>query len=371
MYIHKRRFLNALALTMTLPYSENLSTSAMNRVFDNTVATYKFYWLLALLDIFVKEGKSQVPALDVASRMVAYAWYPIEFFKLSFGYGDSMGNIIPQVAQLTGITVDDKLEDKSKVIQDAVRDNRVVRGKVKKLLDNVPYWFLSPWFPQKSRHDIIILSQSYENSCLYALSGTGENLMVTANPLWQNYLQKNYQILRDFAFWNLSLFLQSKNPNIPNIANKLIRPEVRESLASKTKFWNIVIDRGGPIKCIYTNELLGKNDFQLDHFIPWSFVSHNQNWNLIPAKGSINSSKSNRIPDLHLYLPKLAKIQHKALQLYIPTSSKNDSILAEYYALGRSPEDLMQMPEEDFLAVFEKTFSPLSQMAINMGFSTF
>lgn len=343
----------------------------MNRVFDNTVATYKFYWLLALLDIFVKEGKGQVLALDVASRMVAYAWYPIEFFMLSFGYGDSMGSIIPQVAQLTGITVDDKLEDKSKVIQETVKNNREVRGVVKKLLANVPYWFLSPWFPQKSRQDIIILSQSYENSCLYSLTGTGEHLVVTVNPLWQNYLQTNYQILRDFAFWNLSLFLQSKNPNIPNIANKLIRPEVRESLAPKTKFWNIVIDKGGPIKCIYTGKLLGKKDFQLDHFIPWSFVSHNQNWNLVPADGSINSSKSNRIPDLQLYLPKLAKIQHKALQLYIPTSSKNDSILPEYYTLGRSPEDLMQMTEEAFLAVFEKTFSPLSQMAINMGFSTF
>ena len=83
---------------MTIPQSETLSTRAMNRVFDDTTATYKFYWMLSLLDMHVKEQKAEMPALDVASRMVAYAWYPIEYFRLSFGKGDRMSQIIPRVA---------------------------------------------------------------------------------------------------------------------------------------------------------------------------------------------------------------------------------------------------------------------------------
>ena len=55
-------------------------------------------------------------------------------------------------------------------------------------------------------------------------------------------------------------------------------------------------------------------------------MSHNQNWNLIPADGSFNPSKSNRIPVLDYYLPKMAKVQHKALRLYIPQSGKRDNI---------------------------------------------
>lgn len=103
-----------------LPYSESLSTSFMNRVFDTTTATYKFYWLLALLDMYVKEKKSEMRALDIASRMVAYAWYPIEYFRLSFGKGDSMSQIIPNIAELTGITVDDKLDNKADSIIEAM-----------------------------------------------------------------------------------------------------------------------------------------------------------------------------------------------------------------------------------------------------------
>ena len=52
---------------MQIPQSDILSTNAMNRVFDTTTATYKFYWLLALLDMYVKEQKDEMRALDVLS----------------------------------------------------------------------------------------------------------------------------------------------------------------------------------------------------------------------------------------------------------------------------------------------------------------
>lgn len=262
---------------MTIPQSEHLSTSAMNRVFDDTTATYKFYWLLALLDMHVKEEQSEMPALKIAARMVAYAWYPIEYFNLSFGKGDSMEAIIPKVAELTGITVDDKLEDKNNVITESVFANKQVKNEVKKLLKNVPFWFQSPWIRTSDSKEMVRRSQLLENDCLYSLTGTGESLTVKINPKWSLYLRTNYEILRDFALWNLTLFLQSKNPNVPNVAGKLIRPEKREALTAQTKFWNKVIEKSGPITCIYTNTKLGIKQFELDHFMPWSFVSHNQN----------------------------------------------------------------------------------------------
>lgn len=218
---------------MQIPQSDILTTNAMNRMFDTTTATYKFYWLLALLDMHVKEQNDEMLALDVAARMVAYAWYPTQYFRLSFGKGDSMSKIIPDVALLTGITVDDRLEDKSEAISNAISEDREVKKKVKILLNNIPFRF--------------------------------------------------------------QLFLQSKNPNVPNISGKLLRPEERESLTRQKKFWNKVIEIGGPIRCIYKDTPLGRNEYDLDHFIPWSFVSHNQNWNLIPADSSFNSSNSNQI----------------------------------------------------------------------------
>ena len=243
-----------------------------------------------------------------------------------------------------------------------------VKDKVKILLDKVPFRFQSPWIDTSNDAEMKLRSQALENDCLYSLTGSGESLLVTINPKWELYLKTNYEILRDFALWNLSLFLQSKNPNVPNIAGKLIRPENREALTKQKKFWNTVIEIGGSLHCIYTSSELGRNDLDLDHFIPWSFVSHNQNWNLIPANGSFNSSKSDRIPDLDYYLPKMTSMQHQALRLYVPHSRKKDNILDEYFALGVSPQDLMMMSDEDFVDTYRKTFSPLCQMAVNMGF---
>ena len=349
---------------MKIPQSDILTTSTMNRVFADTVATYKFYWFLSILDMHF-HGANSMKALDVAARMVAYAWYPTQYFRLSFGKGDSMSKIIPDVALLTGITVDDRLEDKSEAISNAISEDREVKKRVR-----IPFRFQKPWIDTTDDSEMQRRSQLFENDCLYSLTGSGEGLTVTINPRWSSYLTTNYEVLRDFALWNLTLFLQSKNPNVPNISGKLLRPEEREPLTRQKKFWNKVIEIGGPIRCIYKNTPLGRNEYDLDHFIPWSFVSHNQNWNLIPADGSFNSSKSNRIPDLDYYLPKMAKVQHKALRLYIPQSGKRDNTLDEYYALGYSPQDLMQMSDEQFLNVCRKTFSPLSQMAVNMGFRT-
>lgn len=282
-----------------------------------------------------------------------------------------MGAVIPAVKQLTNITVDDKLEDKKTVLSDFVLSNKEVKKEVKKLLKYVPFKFLSPWIDTSSDNATKKVSQSFVNDCLYSLSGSGEKLLVVINPKWSQYLKTNYDILRDFTLWNLTLFLQTKNPNVPNVVGKLLRPEKRESLIAQTKFWNKVIEIGGPINCIYTDAPLGIKQFELDHFMPWSFVSHNQNWNLIPANGSINSSKNNRIPNLEHYLPKMAKEQHKALRIYIPISKDKDAVLNEYYALKVSPRDLMQMNDEAFLQKFYDTFSPLSQMALNMGFQQF
>lgn len=42
---------------MQILQSQILTTRYLNRVFDNTVATYKYYWFLGILDLYVKQGK--------------------------------------------------------------------------------------------------------------------------------------------------------------------------------------------------------------------------------------------------------------------------------------------------------------------------
>ena len=347
---------------MALPENIKLPVTRLSQVFKNTTATYKFYWFVALLDIVVKERKTKISFWEIISGMVAESWYPIHYFNLSFGKSDSLYVQSLALQQELNIPIDaDKVKIK-KVILDNIENNRV-KNLLRVFTLNVPYRFLSPWIPYTNDNDVKARSQQFENNCLYALKGE----MVELNPVWSEYLMEHYGILRDFAFWNLTEFLQKRNPNVPDVPSKLIKPIQRDSLTKQHKYWDTYIETVGSINCIYTGKQIFAKQYDLDHFVPWSFVSHNLLWNLIPADSSINSSKSNNLPPLEKYLRPFANVQQNAIKtLY--KKNPNNTILEDYLIVYDSVPDLVSLSETDFYNVFKRTFSPMVQIAENMGF---
>ena len=55
-------------------------------------------------------------------------------------------------------------------------------------------------------------------------------------------------------------------------------------------------------------------DLSLDHFVPWSYVAHDELWNLVPTTKAVNSSKSNDLPNWDIYFPKLCRVEYSAYQ---------------------------------------------------------
>ena len=51
---------------------------------------------------------------------------------------------------------------------------------------------------------------------------------IEINEEWIKYLNQNIKVLKDFCYWNLVIFLQAKNPNVPDIPNKLIKPAIKK-----------------------------------------------------------------------------------------------------------------------------------------------
>ena len=352
---------------MQIPQLDSLSTNRLSRVFNNTVATYKYYWLISILNLYVSSGKTRLSIWDVVISMVANAWYPIHYFRLSFGKSDSMYVAIQKIRELTNLPYDAS----KKQIEDTLKaelHRKEIKSTLRVFTLNVPFRFLRPWIDTSNDNDVVLRSHTFENGALYALyKDEQEEWLIDINPDWCNYLQEHYSILLDFSYWNLTLFLQTRNPNVPNIPNKLIRPEVRKPLHSQRKFWNTIIQATGPIECIYTGQLLNIGEYDLDHFIPWSFVTHDLCWNLMPSNPSVNSSKSDRIPDLDYYLPKLAHVHQEAIKVYC-SLGKSEKALEDYVSLGYSVRELLEMPGEKFQEVFHQTFSPMAQIASNMGF---
>lgn len=353
---------------MQIPQSDILSTNCLGRIFSNTVATYKYFWFVSIMQIHAKTDNPRIDVWDIVIRMVANAWYPIHYFRLSFGKSDSLFNIVMELQRITQIPIDANAEEIINGLKGRLEE-RQIRKQLNILTLNVPYRFLSPWINTSDDKEMVLRSKTFENGCLYALHKDGKEFYIELNPIWDAYLHAHYNILVDFAYWNLTLFLQTRNPNVPAIPNKLIRPEVRNSLTKQHNYWDMVMNIGGPIRCIYTNMELHPGNYDLDHFIPWSFVSHDLLWNLIPSDGSINSSKSNNLPDLKIYLPRLAKLQHHSLQIML-RANKEPKVMEDFVSLGYTARELANMDDEHFREIYERTFNPISQIALNMGFET-
>lgn len=338
-----------------------LSNSRLSQVFKNTTATYKFYWFLSLLEIHAKQNKEIIAFDEIIVNMIAMSWYPIHYFRISFGKSDSMYESIMRLHQKTNLTIDANREKICDRLLE-LKERSDVRKELNLFATNVPYRFLSPWIKYTSDKNVIHDSQLFLNDCPYSIK---DNCIII-NPQWSDYLRDNCKILMDYCYWNLAQFLEVRNPNVPDIPGKLIKPAERRSLSEQRKFWNVVLRQIGPINCIYTGKELSL-DYDLDHFIPWSFVSHDLLWNLLPTDSSINSSKSNKLPDTEKYLPPFARYQQDAMKVIYAIDSSN-RLLEDYQNLGPSVADLISMSEGDFYRTYYKTVSPMMQIAENMGF---
>ena len=348
---------------MQLPHSQNLPIQKLASVFNSTSATYKFYWLIALIEL-VEEGNIEISKRKIFSRMISNSWYTINYFHISFGKQDNLQIAVENILKVEKLTIDEK---KSKL--ETCLENSTNKESINQLFHfdkNVPHWFLSPWFPkinnetdhqQKSR--IYSDSQLFVNDCLYALHKD----FIAINPIWIPYLQSNAKVLKDFCYWNLALFLQTRNPNVPDIPNKLIKPAIRNSLTKQTnEYWKIVFKELGSINCIFTNTKLyfDEKNYALDHFVPHAFVSHDLIWNLLPIERSFNSSKSDKLPLFDKYFDKFYDLQKLAFEINKHHNSKSkymDEFLTILPSIDTFDKDK-----------FANTIQPLLTIANNNGF---
>lgn len=345
---------------MALPQNNRLPISSLAGIFSNTTATYKYYWFVAILDIIIKEHKTRMSFWEIIAGMVSESWYPIHYFKLSFGKSDSLFEKSMEIQNVFQISIE---SDKEKTKRYLLENLNETKKYLKVFSLNVPYRFLSPWISYTCDKNVVEKSQKFENQCLYAIYDDE----IVINEIWIDYLTENYTILRDFAFWNLTQFIQKRNPNVPDVSSKLIKPIQRDSLTKQHKFWDTYIETVGSMNCIYTGKQIFARQYDLDHFVPWSFVSHNLLWNLIPADPSINSSKNNNLPILEVYLKPFTNIHQNALKTLYRKNPSNP-ILEDYLMVHDSISDLVNLSETDFYNVFWRTFSPMVQIAENMGF---
>jgi hypothetical protein len=92
---------------MSVPHSTFLPTPKLAASLANTSATYKYYWLLAILES-VEEGHVMIPKRSLFAKMVATAWYTVNYFHVSFGSQDVIQSAVRTILEVEKVPVDIK-----------------------------------------------------------------------------------------------------------------------------------------------------------------------------------------------------------------------------------------------------------------------
>lgn len=62
----------------------------------------------------------------------------------------------------------------------------------------------------------------------------------------------------------------------------------------------------------------------IDHFIPWSFVLHDERWNLVPTFKNINSSKNDKLLKYDTYINDFCDIQCRSVTYLAQKGKERD-----------------------------------------------
>jgi transcriptional regulator with XRE-family HTH domain len=79
--------------TPDLPKSDRVNVSALSQIFDNTTTSYKHLFFISILDILRRrkfDTLSPISFREIIVEMLANAWYPHSYFKLSFRVQDKI-----------------------------------------------------------------------------------------------------------------------------------------------------------------------------------------------------------------------------------------------------------------------------------------
>lgn len=333
-------------------YSNKLDIKKFENLLSNNDQGYKFFWLEAILKL-IAQNKYSFTFEDVIDEMIVGAWRIVTHYHLRLGHTVN-GNAENFLEHAVKILYDSSKQDigtkkpsKERLLtlineyQDSMMEDKL------HLTDYVPYRLIKPFIEKEGKK--YIDNKSYRRFIVYLNAFTKEsndyfydiidaekplNRTILLNEEWINFILQNYAVIMGWLRFNKALFIQDRNPGVPGVMYK-VAPEVeekRKSLKRARELWIATVDvTGKPLYEIYTGNELSVDKFDLDHFVPRSYVSNDELWNLTPMAKELNSSKNNKLPERR-YIKDFVEYNYYLYSLVFDNANKDqEAILRQYF----------------------------------------
>ena len=366
-------------------YYSSLDIDGFSAMMKDPAFCYKFYWLEAIVNL-ITESKTKTTFDEVIDEMIANAWYSVTEYHIHLSGlvlgepRDGLERAIVKLEQLSGISSQASKTE----VKNAIREYKLqLKAEKNQLTNMVPYralagFFKNPndrpyWESAKRMTEYIRHFNEAFTKLPYTL-GESSRLQkeVLFDPEWAKMIQDNATTILGWIQYEKVKWLQSNNPEVPSLIYKLIPGDKVRKLTRVQKLWNGVIELC-PVHDVFNELLLEQGRFDVDHFIPWSFVMNDELWNLMPMDSNLNSSKSNNLPSWDLFFAPFARNQflmyekvhasEQMYKLYVDCFKDNlHSIWAsvELYKPGHK--------RDEFTTILEKNMRPVYDSAKRQGY---
>lgn len=361
-------------------YYNKLDIEGFSKMMKDPSSCYKFYWLEAIVQLML-EGKKETTFDEIINEMIANAWYSVREFHIHLSglqvdgvIRDGLERCVLELTRLSELPANaSKIEIKNMIKE---YDDELKKTKAQ-LTHMVPYRALAGFFIKSDqpinwdRQKALISYIDKINQTVTLLPytlGTSSQLKkeVYFQGEWISMIQDNAVTILGWIQYEKVKWLQTMNPEVPGLIYKLAPMDEKSRKLSKVRqLWQGIMDVR-EITDVFTGQPVSKRKYDIDHFIPWSFVMNDELWNLMPMDSSLNSSKSNRLPKWEPFFKKFANNQYLMYQMIYEKAElykifkdcyKNNlhSIWAsqELYRKGNQKEIFYKILEKNMLPVYD------------------
>ena len=346
---------------------------------------YKFYWLEAIVKL-ISEGITDTTFGEIIDEMIVNAWYSVREFHIHLSgiqngeVRDGLERAVIKLAEVSALS-----SGASKIeIKNAISKHSSELKPYKEQLTNmVPYRALAGFF---QRSDEIVkwnstirmveyIERMNQTVLLPYTLGKSSRLKkeVHFSPAWIEMINDNTVSILGWIQYEKVKWLQMNNPEIPGLVYKLAPlDEKKRKLDRVRKLWEGVMEEE-IVFDVFTGNRIEKTGYDVDHFIPWSFVMNDELWNLMPMDSMVNSSKSNRLPK---WTPFFERFAGNQFMMYTLVQSKPEIHKLYEFCYRDNLHSLWAGQElyrpgntkTEFINILEKNMQPVYDSARRQGY---
>ena len=368
-------------------YQNTLDIDGFSQMLKDPSYSYKFYWLEALVHL-ITEGKTETSFDEVINEMIADAWYTVVEFHIHLTYltmGEARDGIERAVWKLKECSNLAPNASKVEIINEIREHDKELRDYKNTLTKNVPFRALAGFFSNQgelacdwnSLSRMVAYIERINNTRVQLPYTIGKNCgldrEVHISDTWAAMIRDNAVSILGWIQYEKVRWLQNCNPEVPGLVYKLAPLDDKaRKLNNIHRIWDAIIECQ-PIFDVFTDEQIEDNRYDVDHFVPWSFVMNDELWNLMPMDSSLNSKKSNKLPPWEPFFRRFANNQFIMYQK-IHESERIHGLFEKcirdnLHSIWAAEELYRPGNEKDtFRSILEKNMRPVYDSARRQGY---